>query len=43
VGSMIRFNEAFLDFLRHFRITPKACNVRAPHEKGYGKLRLMES
>jgi transposase len=34
VGSMIRFNEAFLDFLRHFRITPKACNVRAPHEKG---------
>ncbi|WP_024336659.1 IS21 family transposase [Desulfotignum balticum] len=34
VGSMIRFNEAFLDFLRHFGITPKACNVRAPHEKG---------
>ncbi len=24
VGSMIRFNEAFLDFLRHFGITPKA-------------------
>ncbi len=34
VGSMIRFNDAFLDFLRHFGITPKACNVRAPHEKG---------
>ncbi len=34
VGSMIRFNEAFLDFLRHFGITPKACNIRAPHEKG---------
>ncbi|MCF8076633.1 MAG: IS21 family transposase [Desulfotignum sp.] len=34
VGSMIRFNEAFLDFLRHFGITPKACNVRAPYEKG---------
>ncbi len=34
VGSMIRFNEAFLDFLRHFGVTPKACNIRAPHEKG---------
>ncbi len=34
VGSMIRFNEAFLDFLRHFCITPRACNVRAPYEKG---------
>jgi transposase len=34
VGSMIRFNKAFLDFLRHFGITPKACNIRAPHEKG---------
>ena len=34
VGSMVRFNEAFLDFLRHFAITPKACNVRAPYEKG---------
>jgi len=33
-GSIIRFNEAFLDFLRHFGITPRACNVRAPHEKG---------
>ncbi len=34
VGSMVRFNEAFLDFLRHFSITPVACNIRAPHEKG---------
>ncbi len=33
-GAMIRFNEAFLDFLRHFAITPTACNIRAPHEKG---------
>ncbi len=34
VGSIIRFNESFLDFLRPFKITPRACNVRAPHEKG---------
>ncbi len=34
VGSLIRFNERFLDFLRVFKITPRACNVRAPHEKG---------
>ncbi len=33
-GSLIRFNEAFLDFLRVFKIAPRACNVRAPHEKG---------
>jgi len=33
-GSLIRFNEAFLDFLRVFRINPRACNIRAPHEKG---------
>ena len=33
-ASLIRFNEAFLDFLRIFKITPRACNVRAPHEKG---------
>jgi transposase len=32
--SLIRFNEAFLDFLRPFRINPVACNVRAPYEKG---------
>jgi len=34
VGSLIRFNEAFLDFLRVFKIVPVACNVRSPHEKG---------
>ena len=34
VGSLIRFNEQFLDFLRVFKITPRACNVRAPYEKG---------
>ena len=33
-GSLIRFNDAFLDFLRIFHITPIACNVAAPHEKG---------
>ena len=34
VGTIIRFNEAFLDFLGTFSITPKACTVRAPYEKG---------
>lgn len=34
VGKVIRFNDAFLAFLLHFRIDPLACNVRAPHEKG---------
>jgi hypothetical protein len=33
-GSLIRFNEAFLDFLRPFSIVPRACNVGAPYEKG---------
>jgi len=33
-ASLVRFNDAFLDFLRPFRIAPVACNVRAPHEKG---------
>ena len=33
-GSLIRFNEAFLDFLRPFKIVPFACNVRSPNEKG---------
>ena len=32
--SLVRFNEAFLDFLRPFAINPVACNVRAPYEKG---------
>ncbi len=34
VGRLIRFNDAFLDFLRVFKIVPFACNVRAPYEKG---------
>ena len=34
VGPLIRFNEAFLDFLRPFAIFPRACNPRSPHEKG---------
>lgn len=33
-GSLIRFNGSFLDFLRPFKIVPRACNVRAPYEKG---------
>jgi len=33
-GRLIRFNDAFLDFLRPFKITPMACNVRSPQEKG---------
>jgi len=34
IGPIIRFNEAFLDFLRPFAIVPRACNPRSPHEKG---------
>ena len=33
-GAIVRFNDAFLDFLRIFTITPVACNPGAPHEKG---------
>ena len=33
-GPVIRFNEAFLDFLRPLGIVPRACNVGKPHEKG---------
>jgi len=33
-GSLVRFNEAFLEFLRPLKIEPFACNVRAPYEKG---------
>jgi transposase len=33
-GSIIRFNDAFLDFMMRFNINPVACNIRAPHEKG---------
>lgn len=34
VGPVIRFNGAFLDFLRPLAIVPRACNPRSPHEKG---------
>ena len=33
-GSVIRFNEAFLEFLGRFAIRPHACTIRAPYEKG---------
>jgi len=33
-GPLIRFNEAFLQFLLPFKIVPIACNVASPHEKG---------
>ncbi len=34
VGKILRFNDAFLDFLRPLKINPVACNQRAPWEKG---------
>jgi transposase len=34
MGSVVRFNDAFLDFLRHFAVEPIACNPGAPYEKG---------
>ncbi|MFZ3116222.1 MAG: IS21 family transposase [Syntrophales bacterium] len=33
-GSVIRFNDVFLDFLRIFKIVPRACHIRSPQEKG---------
>jgi transposase len=33
-GTVIRFNDAFLDFLRIFNIRPVACTPGAPNEKG---------
>ena len=33
-GALIRFNEAFLEFLRPFRIVPRACHPHQPQEKG---------
>jgi transposase len=33
-GQLIRYNEAFLSFLRPFQLTPFACNPGKPHEKG---------
>jgi transposase len=34
VGSLIRFNDNFLEFLLPFGIKPVACNIRSPQEKG---------
>src|SRR4030042_1303946 len=34
VGPLIRFNDAFLDFLRPFAIVPRACNPNSHHETG---------
>ena len=36
-GSVVRFNDAFLDFLRPFKIIPNACNVRHHTKKGKWK------
>jgi transposase len=33
-GPLVRYNEAFLTFLRHFHIVPFACNPAQPQEKG---------
>jgi hypothetical protein len=33
-GRYVRFNDAFLDFLRPLGIDPISCNIRSPHEKG---------
>jgi transposase len=33
-GPLIRFNDAFLEFLRPLKIDPRACNVRRANEKG---------
>jgi transposase len=33
-GLLVRYNTAFLDFLRRLKISPRACNRAAPHEKG---------
>lgn len=33
-GPLVRFNEAFLDFLRPFHVVPVPCNVGQAHEKG---------
>jgi transposase len=33
-GSLVRYNTAFLDFLRRLKISPRACNRAAPQEKG---------
>jgi transposase len=34
-GPFVRFNDAFLDFLRPFHVVPIPCNVGQAHEKDY--------
>lgn len=34
VGPVVRFNDAFLEFLRPFKIKPFACHKAQPQEKG---------
>jgi len=34
LGSVVRFNDTFLDFLCRFAIEPIACNPGSPYEKG---------
>lgn len=34
LGSVVRFNDSFLDFLCRFAIEPVACNPGSPYEKG---------
>jgi len=34
LGSVVRFNDTFLDFLCRFAIEPFACNPGSPYEKG---------
>jgi transposase len=33
-GPLVRFNEAFLEFLRPFHVIPRPCNVGQAHDKG---------
>ena len=34
LGSLIRFNDQFLEFASHYAFTPKAANIRRGNEKG---------
>lgn len=33
-GAIVRYNSAFLDFLRQIKTAPRACNLASPQEKG---------
>jgi len=33
-GGAVRYHPRYLDFAAHYGFEPRACNVRAPHEKG---------